>query len=205
MSPMEGSALGRSEAAWFALLPVDRSISPTSNTVPSFVVGSSDVHELLGPQDIGVTWIERERVVTALIASLRSLYMDPLHRASPFRSWGRFEVVPVATAAPPPPQPHLAARWSARSPPVSTTPSSITGDLLTSKSSSKCDGGSLEARRVIVRSPSSLARSDTRRCRGHRPPCRVPCRPGACRCRHRPSCDRLRRRPGPGHDRDGRG
>jgi hypothetical protein len=31
------------------------------------MLGSPDIHELLGPQDVRVTWIERERVVLALL------------------------------------------------------------------------------------------------------------------------------------------
>jgi hypothetical protein len=77
---------------------------------PSLVVESSDVGQLLRPQDVGVTWIEGKRVVPALPPYLRSLYPDALHGASlvPVGCQG-FEVVPMAGDAPPAPHPHLAA------------------------------------------------------------------------------------------------
>jgi hypothetical protein len=71
-----------SDARWSALLPVILSISPDLHMAPSLVVGSSDVRQLLRPQDVGVTWIEGKRVVPALLPYLRSPHPDALHRAS---------------------------------------------------------------------------------------------------------------------------
>jgi hypothetical protein len=59
--------MGTSAAGWFALALAGLSISPDLKHGSPFVVRASDGRELLGPQDIGVTWIEREGVVRALL------------------------------------------------------------------------------------------------------------------------------------------
>jgi hypothetical protein len=83
---------------------------PKTPTGACWCGASSDVRQVLRSQDVGVTWIERKRVVPAPAPHLRPLYPGALHRASlPPVGCQRFEVVPMAGDAPPPPHPHLAA------------------------------------------------------------------------------------------------